>query len=64
MLDIKKSCILVVYSGPDRGVCDCGVCKCKGFYIGVNCGQRNCSLLDFECRKDKDSVSNKLIVWL
>ncbi|EDO45831.1 predicted protein, partial [Nematostella vectensis] len=45
----------LVCGGNERGVCDCGVCKCKDVYVGVNCGQRNCSLLDFECRKDKGS---------
>lgn len=37
--------------GPTQGECNCGKCQCKGVFIGVNCGQRNCSLLGEECKK-------------
>ena len=29
-------------SGPSRGVCDCGQCRCKEQYTGLNCGEEKC----------------------
>lgn len=37
------------FSGPDRGECDCGQCKCKEAYIGDNCGAVNCDLARKKC---------------
>eukprot|EP00795_Rhopilema_esculentum_P014149 gene14149-5150_t len=38
--------------GPDQGVCECNKCTCKGVWIGSNCGQKNCTLVEKDCVKN------------
>jgi len=38
--------------GPERGVCECNKCQCKGIWTGSNCGQKNCTLVQKNCIRD------------
>lgn len=51
--------IMYAFSGPSRGVCECGKCKCKEKYTGGNCGQTNCTFAAPDCRSGTTDVCNK-----
>eukprot|EP00112_Aurelia_sp_Birch-Aquarium-sp1_P007546 Seg1822.9 transcript_id=Seg1822.9/GoldUCD/mRNA.D3Y31 product="Integrin beta-PS" protein_id=Seg1822.9/GoldUCD/D3Y31 len=38
--------------GSERGVCECNKCKCKGIWMGSNCAQKNCTMVQRNCYKN------------
>ncbi|XP_057293922.1 integrin beta-2-like [Hydractinia symbiolongicarpus] len=38
-----------VCGGKDRGVCDCGQCRCETGFLGSNCGKVDCSVGKKNC---------------